>query len=173
MPQNEIATQDQPIDPGTLEAVHRVPSKEVLQLRILAKCQEVASGCWEWTGSKTPDGYGKIQTGTLTKAGNRKPDFAHRASYVCFVGPIADGLEIDHLCRNRACVNPAHLEAVDHQTNVLRGESVAAKYARSSLCKHGHEKSPENTYTYPKGTTSCRICRAKLAKEFERKRRAK
>lgn len=105
--------------------------------------------CWLWQGA-LDYGYGKYSR-------NKR---AHRISYELLVGPIPDGLDLDHLCRNRACVNPAHLEPVAHRENVLRGESVAAKYARRTHCCRGHELTPENTY-FQKGraTRHCRACK--------------
>lgn len=82
--------------------------------RFLSKISHLGDGCWLWTAQRSPGGYGQF------KLYGRKLG-AHVVSYRAFVGPIADGLELDHLCRNRACVNPLHLEAVRHRTNVLRG----------------------------------------------------
>lgn len=88
------------------------------------------NGCWSWVGA-TSLGYGRIWIdGRLLGA--------HRVLYERHRGPIADGLEIDHLCRNRKCVNPDHLEAVDTATNVLRGIGVTASNARKSRCRLGH-----------------------------------
>lgn len=82
--------------------------------RLLAKFT-VGDDCWVWHGSTTLEGYGMFYAGP----GQRRP--AHRAVYELLEGPIPDGLEPDHLCRNRACVNPAHIELVTHSENVRRG----------------------------------------------------
>lgn len=110
--------------------------------------------CWEWTGGKISAGYGHL---IISKAeGSHR---AHRYSYELLVGPIPDGLEIDHLCENRACVNPAHLEAVTHQTNMVRAStSLVGINARKTHCPRGHEYSPGNTYVQPNGGRRCREC---------------
>jgi len=117
------------------------------------------SGCWEWSGAHfQATGYAIFNLPSESD-GRWRPRTAHRVSYELFVGSIPDGLVIDHLCHNRGCVNPAHLEAVTQQVNVLRGEAPSATSARTNICLKGHELTPENTYTKP-GTNrrQCRIC---------------
>ena len=96
------------------------------------------SGCWVWIASKSR-GYGM-----LTLAGTAMP--AHRAAYEHWAGPIPIGLTIDHLCRIRACVNPAHMECVTLTENIARGEGPSAKGARRTHCNHGHALVGENLY---------------------------
>ncbi len=112
----------------------------------------VVGECWEWSGTMRPDGYGVAWVdGRLVRA--------HRFFYESHVGPIPDGLVLDHLCRNTRCVNPAHLEAVTQRTNVRRGVGLFADRARQTHCKWGHEFIDDNIYRHPqRGTRMCRTC---------------
>jgi hypothetical protein len=129
--------------------------------RLRAKCGANENGCWIW--SRAFNGAGYPSTMWL----NGKVVLAHRASYLIFKGPIPDGLEIDHLCRDKRCVNPEHLEAVTRQTNLLRGTGFAARHARQTHCKRGHEFTDANTYISARGERVCRTCRA--AREWGRR----
>lgn len=116
-----------------------------------------ATGCWNWTGAKA-NGYGRISTS------GRRDENAHRALYEVLVEKIAPGLVLDHLCRNTACVNPAHMEPVTVAENTRRG--MAGDRARNKThCKNGHEFTPENTRLArrPSGSLQrvCRACRRK------------
>lgn len=105
-----------------------------------------ASGCMPWTGKVNSSGYGEyVRMGRTYRA--------HRLSYEIFVGPIPDGLVIDHLCRNRRCCNPCHLEPVTAAENTRRGWPVI-----KPTCVNGHEYTPENTYARPNGGKDCRAC---------------
>ena len=124
--------------------------------------------CWNWRASKNAEGYGKIVfDGRLS--------LAHRVSYECLVAPIPRGLVLDHLCRNRGCVNPIHLEAVSNRENLLRGKTLPAANVLKIHCPQGHPYSPENTYINPAGARVCRSCcrlRAANRRAIAAKRRA-
>jgi hypothetical protein len=123
--------------------------------------------CWIWTAQRSTAGYGRF-----AQKWNR-PVQAHRWSYEQAHGPIPSGLVIDHLCRNRACVNPAHMEPVPQRVNVLRGISFTAQQARQTHCKRGHKFTPENTHVSPKGERICRLCRKDANRRAEARRRLK
>lgn len=111
------------------------------------------NGCWRWQRSLNANGYGRI--GFYA----RGPQYAHRVSYETFVGPIPEGLAIDHLCRVRDCVNPEHLEPVTNRENLLRGIGFAARYAATTHCPQGHPYDEANTYYRPgRGGRNCRRC---------------
>lgn len=122
------------------------------------------NGCWEWTSSLYPQGYGRFW---LYPRNLR----AHRISYTITKGPIPQGLVLDHLCRNRKCVNPDHLEAVTNRQNTLRGisgiKAAAPPANKEFFCVQGHERTPENTYRRSNGVQECRKCRQMKAIEYE------
>ena len=125
-----------------------------LKERLLSVGWVVASdGCWLWNGTIRSDGYGQV--------GSRRRihSLAHRVSYETHRGAIPDRLTLDHLCRNRRCINPEHLEPVSQAVNILRGNSLSALNARKNICRRGHPLSGDNV-AYWGGRTSrrCRIC---------------
>lgn len=106
-------------------------------------------GCWHWRGTIAGDGYGVLL---------RRQRKAHRVAYELAVGPIPEGLTLDHLCRVRHCVNPAHLEPCTRRENTLRAPGLAWKLrAAQTHCKRGHEFTPENTLR-DTGRRKCRTC---------------
>jgi len=120
-----------------------------------------ASGCWEWTGPKTPEGYGFPY---VKEQGTKV--YTHRWAYEALVGPIFDGGHVDHLCRNRPCCNPSHLEPVTCRENLLRSPIAPASVnSRKTHCKRNHEFTPENTYVNRNGSRTCRACKAVRAAE--------
>lgn len=120
--------------------------------RFWAKVRVAESGCWEWMASKGSNGYGRFGDGW-----KKSPKLSHRASYEALTGPIPDGLVIDHLCRNRGCVNPDHLEPVTIGENVRRGDSGALGRNKTH-CPHGHAYTPANTWIASSGGRACREC---------------
>lgn len=121
---------------------------------IMQRIHVAPSGCWEWTHCRSR-GYGVV-----------KGRGAHRVVYELFKGPVPPGLQIDHLCRNRACVNPEHLEPVTARVNQHRSYSIAGINARKTHCDHGHELSGNNVRRW-RGKRICRACRRA---EYERAR---
>lgn len=89
--------------------------------RFLSKVDTAGDGCWEWIGARHRNGYGLFQAGRRSPANHAVPEGAHRVAYRLFVGTIPENAVIDHLCRNRACVRPEHLEAVSSGENTRRG----------------------------------------------------
>jgi hypothetical protein len=113
--------------------------------------------CWVWTAYTSPLGYGRF---SAEVAGRRTQVFAHRWAYEQQVGAIPAGLDLDHLCRVRHCVNPAHLEAVTARENVLRGGMPNGALSRRTHCGRGHPFDAANTYYRPDGGRRCRKCAA-------------
>lgn len=119
-------------------------------------------GHWIWTGPiRGKQGYGAITI-------KRKSFCAHRVMYETFIGPIPDGLQIDHICRVRNCVNPEHLEPVTCRENILRGEGVCAKNAKKTHCPKGHLYSETNTLYTREGGRQCRTCNVERTRQWRR-----
>lgn len=134
-----------------------------------------APHCWDWTGSRMPNGYSVAnvegwRTGTF---------YAHRIAYELTIEPIGPGLELDHLCRNRWCVNPAHLEPVTKRENIRRGRA-GCNHRDKTHCKRGHGFTPETTAVFTTkradGTMGshrqCVLCRREVSGARQRLRRA-
>lgn len=129
-------------------------------------------GCWPWLGALA-SGYGSLSVRGTSRQ-------AHRVGYELMVGPVPEGLQLDHLCRNRACCNPAHLEPVTLRENVRRGAAVRTGYqpgrvkvspTRKTHCRNGHAFTAENTYVWPNGQRRrCLTCHAREHREARARR---
>ncbi len=133
-----------------------LPTRQSCEERFWAFVNKTDS-CWLWTGSLNSAGYGMFHF-----SGSNHQRLAHRCAYEFLVGPILEGLTLDHVksrgCTSRACVNPAHLEPVPMAVNILRGNGPAARNARKTHCQNGHEFTPENTRLEGPGRRRCRAC---------------
>lgn len=114
----------------------RTRDNVTLTERMWAGFEKRPNGCWQWVKAVQSNGYGRVSLGGRMK-------YPHRVMWELLVGPIPEGLDLDHLCRNRACVNPTHLEPVTRSTNLLRGETLAAAHHEDRDC----------------GFTGCKSCR--------------
>jgi hypothetical protein len=124
-----------------------------------------ASGdCWEWTANRHSQGYGKFNL-------QGKTVMAHRVAWELLVGPIPEGLTIDHLCRNEPCVNPDHLEPVTMQANLLRGSNFVAQNARKTECLLGHPLVGDNVFVAGRNARFCRTCHRRRSRESARAKR--
>lgn len=121
---------------------------EHVRLYLEARSRTAASGCIEWTGPLLNSGYGAANVAGMKTT-------AHRVAFIASGREIPAGLDLDHLCRNRLCINVAHLEPVTRKTNMER-----TPLAMSTVCKHGHEMTAANTYVKSNGCRSCRACNA-------------
>jgi len=149
-----------PLDPEITAALFQVPGTSRTFARRVFSHIDTSGDCWEWTSGKSDGGYGKIGRGARG-AGQMA---AHRAVWQLLVGPIADGLELDHLCRNHGCVNPDHLEPVTPGVNQRRGFGPSGLYARREVCDNGgHPLDGRRT----RGDRYCKTCN----RERERARR--
>lgn len=154
---------------GRLEPLRAIPHEDLFWSKV---DKFGPGGCWIWTGERKPAGYGVFSRNRYGKK------FAHRHSYELLVGPIPEGLEVDHLCRVTSCVNPDHLEPVTPAENrrraaVLRKGETRNFYGRQPralmpACRRGHPFDEENTAYYPDGKRRCRACH----RENERRRNA-
>ncbi len=117
-------------------------------------------GCWNWLPALNNSGYGCFK---LTSS--------HRASYEIHIGPIPDGLDIDHLCRNRKCVNSDHLEVVTRRENLVRGNTIIARNVRQTHCTKGHPYSGKNLSIHRDGSRRCRVCNAEKSRQWRDKKR--
>jgi hypothetical protein len=145
-----------------------VPNATALD-RLLAKIDiDPATGCWNFTGRIESNGYGRIHA-----VAGEAPWLSHRLAYTLLVGDIPEGLTIDHLCRNRACCNPDHLEPVTVRENIRRGDSHAGRKARQTHCKRGHAFDEANTIRDRRnGGRICRQCKNEAQRRYRIRRRS-
>lgn len=142
----------------------------LLPLRIREKIAVRSTACWEWNGALTL-GYGRIRL-------NGRSALAHRVVYELLVGHVADGLDLDHLCRNTICVNPDHLEPVTHAENIRRGrwsKGAARVQLSKDTCANGHPYTTETLYIPPAPSPrqrQCRICRREAKRRYNERRAA-
>ena len=156
----------------------------VLPARFMRKVRMLPTGCWEWTGwiASNPH-YPEHKYGCVkyrTAQGIRRSTSAHRFAYIVVNGSIPDELDVDHLCRNKLCVNPSHLEAVTHKENIARIPNENRGFRREAwlnpyefrtrpTCVRGHLFTPENTYIPADGRKRCRACSKLRQREFRRR----
>lgn len=115
------------------------------------------TGCIEWQGGLVSGGYAQFQV-------EKRSVYVHRWSWEQANGPVPEGLYLDHLCRNRRCCNPEHLEPVTFRENVLRGQGPSAANAIKTHCPKGHAYTEDNTYVNPRGSRVCRTCKQARAR---------
>lgn len=131
--------------------------------RAIQRVVKEDDGCWYWNGSCTSSGYGHLN------AGGGKYPLAHVLLFEHFRGPVPEGLELDHLCRNRRCVNPDHLEPVTHYENERRGAAPAMRLHVAGVCARGHNLVTEASRRRSNGrVVYCRACRREKRAEASR-----
>jgi hypothetical protein len=135
--------------------------------RFFAKVRQ-AGECWKWIASTDGSGYGMFSASA--GMGRKRTERAHRWSYQFLRADIPTGLELDHLCRNRWCVNAWHLEPVTQRVNYERGQSPRRMNQLKAECLNGHPFSPENTYHHPSGSRVCRTCMAHRRQAYQERR---
>ena len=114
------------------------------------------TGCWEWTSTKNQKGYPRMKIDKVMCG-------AHRVSYEMFTGPLIDELEMDHICENRGCINPAHIQQISHGDNIRNG--ARWRHKKDNHCIHGHKYTEENTQIRADGRKRCATCRRSQARE--------
>ncbi len=144
-----------------------LPGEYVHEDRFWSKV-DASGDCWAWTAASAGKGYGKYTIPYRDGTGRSKHVYAHRHAWAVLVGEIPEGMVIDHLCKNRKCVNPDHLEVVTTRINNLRGAGFAHTNARKTHCKSGHEFTEENTRHSSNGR-ACLTCH----RAWDRARRPK
>lgn len=137
------------------------PERPTREQRFFGHIEQAETGCWEWQGTRTSQGYGQFYADDLTHK-------AHRWAYEFLRCEIPTGLELDHLCRNTSCVNPWHVEPVPMIENQRRRRGVYG--SDLSKCMHGHPMTADNVYVNPQGVRICRICDRERVRRNRRKK---
>ena len=141
--------------------------------RLLTKREVDSNGCWNYTGHISYNGYGQFSVGSRT-SGNRRMASSHRTAYELLVGPIPEGHQVDHTCRNRKCFNPEHLEAVTAQENIARSvpyrdrASYGARRRALTRCKKGHPLEIVGTNRNGSPMRGCKTCRSETARAWQK-----
>jgi len=139
-----------------------MPPVQPIEERLVPKIDFTQGDCWIWIGARQSRGYGSVHV-------RGRNQLAHRVVYEQLVGPIPPQRDVDHLCRNPSCVNPAHLEPVSHRENNLRGVGPIPENAAKTHCIYGHAFDKQNTRIYADGKRRCGVCTRARAR---RRRRA-
>jgi hypothetical protein len=135
--------------------------------RFMRKVRILDNGCWEWLGARTPYGYGNFGW-----EGHNGMGLSHRFAYESLIGKVPKGKELDHLCKNKWCVNPKHLEPVTHQENMMRGYSsdyIKLRRRLKARCPHGHLFTKNNTKINYRGARVCKTCEREGRKRWGHK----
>jgi hypothetical protein len=136
-------------------------TRSFMEARFWSKVNKT-EGCWLWTAFRNPKGYGRFYVSEL-----RPSEYAHRYSYEIHRGPIPEGMEIDHLCKNTSCIRPDHLEVVTGRVNNSRSNSTSANHAKKTTCPKGHSYSHVSVGKFT--CRRCRVCNTEQAKLRRRK----
>ena len=149
--------------------------KLTVEEKLLARSvRDEATGCLRWTGAHNPQGYGQVVVYNTSDGPSRR-QMVHRAAHELWIGPIPDGLEVDHVkdrgCAYRDCIEPSHLEAVTHRENLLRSDNFIGRCARATHCLRGHLFDDANTHTL-RGRRICLRCRNHARAEARAAQRA-